>query len=89
MVTWEIVASKVMKVGMKSSVFEVEVVAIYEGLKWVTAFSYQNIEVKSDSLLAVQSLKRPHDNQLEIGFVLDECHGTISSNRGLSIYLFC
>ena len=49
------VTGKVMKVGMKSSVFEVEVVAIYEGLKWVTAFSYQNIKVKSDSLIAVQS----------------------------------
>lgn len=56
-----------------------------EGLLWLASLSYQNVEVESDSLLAVQAITRPHDNILEVGYALDECRSMIQSRSGVSI----
>lgn len=71
------VMGKVSKMLMVSSVFEAEVVAIREGLQWVSGWPYHKIEIESDSLLAVHALTRPTDIALEVGYVLDECRTII------------
>ncbi|XP_074341830.1 uncharacterized protein LOC141679223 [Apium graveolens] len=79
------IVGKVQRLVMVSSVLEAEVIAIREGLHWLASLPYQNVEVESDSLLAVQAIKRPHDNILEVGFALDECQAMIQSRSGVSI----
>lgn len=81
----EFITGKVKRMTMVSSVLEAEVAAIREGLHWLSSLPYHNVEVESDSTLSVQALKRPHDNVLEVDFVLDECRAIIQSGIGLSI----
>lgn len=81
----EFIFGKVMNMAMANSVFEAEVAPISEGLHWLSSLPYHNVEIESDSLLAVQALNRLHDNALEVGFVLDECHAIFQSKPGLSI----
>lgn len=79
------IAGKVLRMMMVSSVFEAEVEAIKEGLKWLSSLPYQYVIVESDSLLAVQALKRSNDNCLEVGFALDECNDILLSRPGMSV----
>lgn len=79
------VPGKVICVKMVSSVFEVEAFSIHEGLQWLLSLSYQVVEVESDSLISVQALKHPHDNHLEVGYILDSCHSAPQSRPGLSV----
>lgn len=58
------VAGSVMSLKGATTVLEAEVCAIKEGLLWLVSMSYQDVEVESDSLLAVQAIKQSHDIQL-------------------------
>lgn len=81
----QFVIGKVVCMKMVSSVFEAEACAIQEGLQWLLSLPHRDVEVKSDSLLSVQALKRHHNNHLEVGFILDSCRSVLFSRLGLSI----
>lgn len=70
---------------MENSVFEAEVLAINEGLLWLSSLPYRTVENETDSLLAVQAINRHQENVLEVGFALDDCRAYIQSNHGWTI----
>ena len=81
----DFVGGKVRSLPMVSSVFEAEITAIKEGLRWLSTLPYQHVTIESDSMLAVKALTQSHDNILEIGFLLDECRDMIFSSPGFSL----
>lgn len=58
----EFMVGKVKRLMKVSSVLEAEVAAIKEGLQWLASLPYNNVEIETDSLLAVQATKRQHNN---------------------------
>lgn len=81
----EFVGGKVKCTMKVSSVLEAEVLAIKDGLQCLLSLPYANVEVETDSLMAVQAIKYQLNNSLELGFVLDECRSILNSRPGLSI----
>ena len=71
------IIGKFKRLKMVSSVLEAEAAAISEGIQWLLSLLYHNVQIESDSLMSVQAINHAHDNALEVGFVLDECHGAI------------
>ena len=81
----EFIGGKVKRLQMANSVLEAEVIAIKEGLHWLSTLPHQFVEIESDSLLSVKALNHTHNNALEVGFMLDECRDIIRSRPGFSI----
>lgn len=81
----DFVTGMVKRLLMVDSVLEVEVAAIREGIHWLSMLPYDNVEIETDSLLAVQAIEQQLTNSLKVGFVVDECRTSIISRPGLSI----
>ncbi|XP_074356116.1 uncharacterized protein LOC141695803 [Apium graveolens] len=67
------------------TVLEAETIAIWEGFKWLTSMSYQYVSVESDSFLSIQAIRRPCENLLELGHILESCRTIMQSRAGFSI----
>ena len=79
------VGGKTQRMQAAMSVFEAEVLAIREGLRWMVSLPHQLVVLETDSLLAVRALTQPHNIALEVGLILDECREIIHANPGFSI----
>ena len=80
------VSGKTISKGMVTSVFEAEALAVLEGLNWLLTGNHDSVIIESDSLLIVQALQSPpDDNLLEVGFILDACRSILVSRPGYSI----
>lgn len=54
-------------------------------IKLANISPYQRVFIVSNSLLCIQTLRRPNDNYLEVGHVLKNCRTLLESNIGFSI----
>lgn len=65
--------------------FADEVLAIYEGLKWLGSLPYRRVDIESDSLLSVQAIRRTCYNRLEEGHIIDMCCELLASTIGFTL----
>lgn len=64
-------AGRVSRTSGPAIVLEAETNVLYEGLCWLKSLPFQNVLIKSDSLLTVQAVQRSDANRLEIGHLFD------------------
>lgn len=67
------------------SVFEAESYGILEAIKWVIDLGISNVVIESDSLLAVQAIKRGSEYYLEVGNILQEVRTLLEERHDIYI----
>lgn len=77
-------AKTMVKAGVVT-VLEVEVWGIAEAIEWVKSLGLSNVDIESDSLLAVNALLKGVKYFTEVGNILNECQTSLRSHPGLSV----
>lgn len=75
---------RVMRFPGKVSVFEAEVVGLFEALSWIPAGNH-NVLVESDSLLVVEAVKQRRVYQFEVGTILEASHQLLMEKSNVRI----
>ncbi|XP_074323936.1 uncharacterized protein LOC141660852 [Apium graveolens] len=66
-------------------VIEAEVTGVWEAIKWVKSLGLQNVDIESDSLVAVQAINNAVENLLEVGVVMQACSRVLKSRKDIVV----
>lgn len=64
---------------------EAEARAILEATRWIRSMGIHNVDIESDSLNTVHSIKRATENYLEVGVIFQECGSLLDARKDISI----
>lgn len=59
---------------------------VYEALEWLEDLQINNVDVKTDLQLTVNTLRKDMKYNLEVGDVLEDCRSTLRSNPNVLIF---
>lgn len=79
------IAGKVMRCVGRVPALEAELTGVAEALVWAQEVADGEVEIESDSLLAVNALKNNQDNLLEFGDLVQQCKASLEVNKRFKV----